>query len=387
MNPLAHLKLARRLRLPLVVLAVIVVASSSWVAIAAATTSAPIAASGVIRGCYYPNPAYVRILTGTQTCRGGETSISWNQIGPTGPTGATGATGPIGATGPVGATGATGSNGAPGSAGATGPAGPIGPAGPAGAAGQNGGSASSITGIPCDEGTVTVGTTHATIDPVTRVVTLTCVPTHLYTLTITPTGNGTGSVTGAPVGISCSPTSSAGCSHDYFAGTQVSMTAAAGPRSRFAGWSGPCSGTGTCTVTMDAAKTLTAQFVATVVVHVTLQEPVVNCGPEVGIYFCTPGFFPGDAGPDSGWSGAYSIFDGGSQQACVNNPSVYYYGGVTTCDYTIDAGHSLNVDARVDGGNNSAVFNHWDGCDATITTRCALSAPSADVTVVGVYSA
>jgi hypothetical protein len=218
------------------------------------------------------------------------------------------------------------------------------------------------------------------------VVTLTCVPTNQFTLVVASTGNGSGNVSSAPAGIACGPTAGSNCSHDYIAGTQVSLTPAAVPRSRFAGWSGACTGTGACTVSMDAAKAVTAQFVATVVVHVTLQEPVVNCGTEAGIYFCTPGFFPGDSGPDSGWSGAYTIFDAGSQQPCVNNPSVYYYGGVSTCDYTIDAGHSVNIDARIDGGNNSAVFDHWDGCDATITTRCGVNAPGGDVTIIAVYS-
>ena len=54
-----------------------------------------------------------------------ETPISWNQVGPQGPTGAQGATGPQG---PTGAQGATGPQGATGATGLTGPQGPTGAA-------------------------------------------------------------------------------------------------------------------------------------------------------------------------------------------------------------------------------------------------------------------
>jgi hypothetical protein len=50
----------------------------------------------------------------------------------------------------------------------------------------------------------------------------------------------------------------------YSSGTSVTLTATPATGSTFAGWSGACSGTGTCTVTMDANKTVTATFTSTV---------------------------------------------------------------------------------------------------------------------------
>jgi hypothetical protein len=76
-----------------------------------------------------------------------------------------------------------------------------------------------------------------------------------YALTTTLTGTGTGSVVSSPVGITCG----SACSALYPAGTTVALVAQAAPGSVFLGWSGACTG-GTCTVAMDAAKTVAAAF-------------------------------------------------------------------------------------------------------------------------------
>jgi hypothetical protein len=77
-----------------------------------------------------------------------------------------------------------------------------------------------------------------------------------YTLTVNKTGTGNGTVTSTPPGINCG----SDCSEVYLSNTSVSLTAAEEPGSIFTGWSGDCSGTGTCTVAMDAVKSVTANF-------------------------------------------------------------------------------------------------------------------------------
>ena len=77
-----------------------------------------------------------------------------------------------------------------------------------------------------------------------------------FTLTVTKAGTGAGSVTSTPAGIACG----ADCSETYTAGTVVTLTAKASRGSTFSGWSGACSGTGACTVTMNASKSVTATF-------------------------------------------------------------------------------------------------------------------------------
>jgi hypothetical protein len=47
-------------------------------------------------------------------------------------------------------------------------------------------------------------------------------------------------------------------------GSLVTLTATPASRSTFAGWNGACSGAGTCQVTLDAAKAVTATFVGSV---------------------------------------------------------------------------------------------------------------------------
>ena len=76
------------------------------------------------------------------------------------------------------------------------------------------------------------------------------------TLRVNKAGTGSGTVTSAPGGIDCG----ADCSQDYGSGTSVTLTAAAAAGSVFAGWSGACSGTGICQITMDGTETVTATF-------------------------------------------------------------------------------------------------------------------------------
>ncbi|CAK0762148.1 conserved exported hypothetical protein [Gammaproteobacteria bacterium] len=83
-----------------------------------------------------------------------------------------------------------------------------------------------------------------------------------YALTVNKSGAGSGTVTSSPSGINCG-TGCATTVRSYNGGTSVVLTASAASGSTFAGWNGGgCSGTGTCAVTLNAAKTVTAAFKA-----------------------------------------------------------------------------------------------------------------------------
>ena len=78
--------------------------------------------------------------------------------------------------------------------------------------------------------------------------------TQLFTLSVSDTGSGT--VTSSPPGISCGST----CSASFVSGAQVTLNEAPASGWNFTGWGGACSGTGSCVVTMSAAKSVSATF-------------------------------------------------------------------------------------------------------------------------------
>jgi hypothetical protein len=79
-----------------------------------------------------------------------------------------------------------------------------------------------------------------------------------FLLTVTRNGSNSskGTVTSSPAGINCGKT----CNSAFTSGTVVTLTARVIGNTVFAGWSGACTGTGTCTVTMNADKKVTATF-------------------------------------------------------------------------------------------------------------------------------
>ncbi|SNB44915.1 S8 family serine peptidase [Geobacter sp. DSM 9736] len=99
-------------------------------------------------------------------------------------------------------------------------------------------------------------------------------PVRYDTLNVTPSGTGTGRVDSNPAGIACISGSSAGCSASFSDTATVSLQAVPSWDADFAGWSGDCSGTGTCTVSMGAARNVSAAFVRkeTVSVAETMQR-------------------------------------------------------------------------------------------------------------------
>jgi hypothetical protein len=84
--------------------------------------------------------------------------------------------------------------------------------------------------------------------------------THTFALprrlTVTKAGMGGGTVTSAPARIDCG----AVCSADFADGTVVMLTPTPANGSSFTSWSGDCSGSGSCVVTMNQARNVTASF-------------------------------------------------------------------------------------------------------------------------------
>ena len=157
-------------------------------------------------------------------------------------------------------------------------------------------------------------------------------------LSVNKTGAGTGTVTADSGAINCGAT----CS-DIYPGTTVTLTATPAAGSTFAGWGGGCVGTGTCVVTVDTVKIVTAQFDIFVGPPVTLDvskngtgtgtvtsAPAgINCGATCSAPFTTGTVVTLTASPAAG-----STFAGWSGGGCS---------GTGTCVVTMNAATSVTA--------------------------------------------
>jgi Collagen triple helix repeat (20 copies)/Divergent InlB B-repeat domain len=227
--------------------------------------------------CVNNSSGTIKMIGAAATCANNEIRIEWNQQGPPGPAGSQGEVGP---TGPQGELGPTGPQG---------PEGQVGPEGPPGPAGVS--SVDALDGTPCNAETPLEGLLDVSYGP-GGAVSLVCTPSQLYPLTITKLGAGTGMVTSQPAGVACGPV----CQFSFPVTTTVSLTASASPGSDFAGWSGACFGLGPCSVSMTAAKSVTATFQPERTLSVTIegqQQPNCNfffplCEPGGGVVTSSP---------------------------------------------------------------------------------------------------
>lgn len=138
------------------------------------------------------------------------------------------------------------------------------------------------------------------------------------TLTVTVTGTGSGNVTSSPLGISCP----GDCTENYAHGTVVTLTSVANPDSVFTGWSGACTGTGTCQVTLSQAENVQATFTILPVLTVTtagsgsgtvMSSPVgIACPSD-----CTESYADGTLVTLTATENAGSIFSGWSGAGCT----------------------------------------------------------------------
>ena len=91
-----------------------------------------------------------------------------------------------------------------------------------------------------------------------------------YALTVSLAGTGSGVATSSPAGIMCG----GDCSEVYREQTTITLTASAASGSTFTGWSGACTGTGSCTVLMTQPRSVTATFAPA-----TAVDPCANAVP------------------------------------------------------------------------------------------------------------
>ncbi len=99
-----------------------------------------------------------------------------------------------------------------------------------------------------------------------------------YPLSVSISGDGSGTVSSSPAGINCG----SACTTSFAVNSAITLTASPASGSTFSGWGGACSGTGTCTVSMGAAKSVAAQF-----------TKIPSAGAMVGAYVDSDGWNTG----------------------------------------------------------------------------------------------
>lgn len=231
--------------------------------------------------------------------------------------------------------------------------------------------------------------------------------TPQVSLDVTVTGSGR--VTSQPLGIDCP----GNCSASFDENTVVELFATPDPGFEFSGWSGACTGTGSCSVTLDAARQVEAAFDAitprfdldvtrTGDGYVGSTPGGIDCGTD-----CSESFEQGTsvelvAAPSSGWrfshwvgdcsgNGACSLVMDGARQveavfverfdlvvnldgggSVVSDPAGIDCG--STCQATFDAGTSIVLTATPDTG---WVVSGWTGASCPVGPTCTLALDTA----------
>lgn len=156
-----------------------------------------------------------------------------------------------------------------------------------------------------------------------------------YTLNVTKTGRGSGTVSSTPPGIDCGSV----CTADFDNGTTVILSAIEDTGSSFTGWSddcATCASNTSCTLSINADMLCSADFSSTIPGSYTLN---VSIQPDVGGTVSGPGIdCPGD------------------------------------CSESYDSGTEIILTATAGTGY---IFDSWTGCDSTTDGQCTVAMTSA----------
>jgi hypothetical protein len=160
------------------------------------------------------------------------------------------------------------------------------------------------------------------------------VPTPEFDLTIVKAGTGSGTVT-------CD---GGACASTYEEGTEVSLVPIEDPGSEFVKWSGDCTGTGACELTMDEDKEVTATFDEEEPAPEEFSLTVTKAGTGSGTVACdggacAPEYPEGTEVTLSATAASGSTFSGWSGAGCS---------GTGTCELTIEEDTTVTVTFTAD---------------------------------------
>ena len=234
----------------------------------------------------------------------------------------------------------------------------------------------------------------------------------LYPVTVGKAGTGSGTVASSPAVIDCGST----CSASVASGTSLALSATAATGSTFTGWGGACTGTGSCAVVIDAAKSLTATFALSALTTyaltvtqsgtgsatVTSAPSGITCGSTCSGAFTagatvTLTATPATGSTFAGWTGActgisttctvtmnaaqgvtatfalasYSLTTtkaGTGNGTVTSAPTGVNCGTTCTATYTYNTSVTLTATAAA-----GSTFTGWSGACSGTTSICAVS--------------
>jgi hypothetical protein len=249
-----------------------------------------------------------------------------------------------------------------------------------------------------------------------------------YPLTVAQAGNGTGTLATAvvPAGTSGTPCGPGCTAYPYQ--TRVTLTPTAATGSSLTGWSGDCSGAGSCTVTLDQVRAVTATFTLdrlglTVTPDGTGSGTVsgdigtIHCGSQCSDTYDYGAMVKLTAAPAIGstftsWTGCTSTsgltcsvamtaarsvtasFALGSyalQVAQTGSGTVNSTDGNIACGTGAGCSHSYAYNAPVALSAAPGIgyhFGHWSGgpCDGSTASNCMFAMPAAMTSTTAVFA-
>jgi uncharacterized repeat protein (TIGR01451 family) len=256
-------------------------------------------------------------------------------------------------------------------------------------------SAVSIVVTPTVAGTITNSMSVAANEPDLVLANNTATQTNsvvpAFTLTVSKTGNGSGTVSTPGGAINCGTS----CSATFLSGAVVNVAENPDTNSLFAGWSGACSGMGSsCTITMDADKSVMANFALGEKLSVALagsgsgtvtsNDGAINCAGSSGT--CSSLYLPGTsvsltAAPAGtsvfgGWSGACTGMDPKACSITLNSNQSVTATFNPPPDFSLTAQPSSISTQKGMQVTDTLTLTGQNGFSGAVTLSCAVTGPA-----------